>query len=99
MHGVFEENLVWSMIHQPILHTSTEEACDESCCSVIDGKLQLKHASAAKKVTNKNKIKKNILKMYQDVGIADQPKTEKQGRDDSSSVYNLTLLSFHIQDM
>jgi len=39
----------------PMLHTSTEEACEDKkfCCSVIDGKLQLKHAHAAtkKKVT------------------------------------------------
>jgi len=29
MQGVFEESLVWSMILQPILHTSTEEACED----------------------------------------------------------------------
>jgi len=29
VQGVFKESLVWSMIHQPILHTSTEEACDD----------------------------------------------------------------------
>jgi len=64
---VFEESLVWSMILQPILHTSTEEACEGrlNCCSVIDGKLQLKHESATKKVR---------IKMLRDVGIADQQK-------------------------
>ena len=36
---VFEQML-------PILHTSTEEAC-ETYCSVIDSKLQLKHTPAA----------------------------------------------------
>ena len=29
VHGVFGESLVWSMILQPILHTSTEEACED----------------------------------------------------------------------
>jgi len=29
MNGVFEESLVWLMIHQSTLHTSTEEACDD----------------------------------------------------------------------
>ena len=28
VHGVFEESLVWSVIHQPTLHTFTEEAYD-----------------------------------------------------------------------
>jgi len=41
--GVFEES---PMILQPILH---RKPVRETCCSVIDGKLQLKHASAAKK--------------------------------------------------
>jgi len=27
--GVFEGSLVWSMTLQPILHTSTEEACED----------------------------------------------------------------------
>jgi len=52
---VFEESLVWSMILQPILHRKPVRGL-ETCCSVIDGKLQLKHASAAKKSDmNKNK--------------------------------------------
>jgi len=38
--------------------------------AVIDGKLQLKHASAAKK----SDMNKNTLKMKQDIGIADQQK-------------------------
>jgi len=29
VHGVFEKSLVWSMIFQPVLHTSTEEACED----------------------------------------------------------------------
>jgi len=45
VRGVFEESLVWLMIIQPILHLLR----GETCCSLIDGKLQLKHASAAKK--------------------------------------------------
>ena len=40
---------------------------------------------------------KETFKMQRDVGIADQQKARKQGRDDSicSSVYNLTL---HIRE-
>ena len=36
------------MILQPVLHTSTEEACKGrlAALNVIDGKLQLKHVSA-----------------------------------------------------
>jgi len=45
VQGVFEESLVWSMILQPILHTFTVRT-DLVLC---DGKLQLKHASAAEK--------------------------------------------------
>jgi len=37
------------MILQPILHTSTEEDCEETGCSAIGGKLQRKHAPASKK--------------------------------------------------
>jgi len=44
---MFEESLVLSMIVQPILHRKPVRT---DCCSVIDGKLQLKHASTAKKV-------------------------------------------------
>ena len=44
---MFEESLVWSTILQPIPHTYTEEACEDR---LADGKLQFKHASAAKKV-------------------------------------------------
>ena len=49
-----------SVIHQPILHTFTEEACEDRlfCCSVIDGKPQPKHTSAAKK-SDINKTKKH----------------------------------------
>jgi len=39
------------MILQQILHTSTEEACDDILAALIDGKFQLKHAPAAKTVT------------------------------------------------
>jgi len=44
---------------------------------VIDGKLQLKHETAAKK-SDINKIKKKkTLKMLQDVGIVDQQKSRE----------------------
>jgi len=43
---VFEESLVCSMILQPTLHRKPME---ETCCSVLDGKLQFKHASVAKR--------------------------------------------------
>jgi len=40
----FEESLIWSMILQPILNASTEEACEDKLArSVVDGKLQFKH--------------------------------------------------------
>jgi len=56
---------------------------------VIDGKLQLKHAPVAKR-SDLNKTKKTLK--CNDVGIADQQKAGKQGRDDNinSSVYNPT---------
>ena len=31
---VFEESLIWSMILQPILHTSTEEACEDKLAAL-----------------------------------------------------------------
>ena len=37
------------MILQPMLHTSTEEAYKDRLAALIDSKLQLKHAPAAKK--------------------------------------------------
>jgi len=37
-----------SLILQPILHRKPVKG---DCCSVIDGKLQLKHVSAAEKMT------------------------------------------------
>jgi len=44
-----------SMILQPILHTSYWGSLwGQTCCSVIDAKLQLKHACASKKVTKKS---------------------------------------------
>ena len=46
VQGVFEKSLAWSMILQPILH---RKPVRETCCSVIDGKPQLKHACAAKR--------------------------------------------------
>ena len=42
-------NRAWSMILQPILLTCTEEACEDRL--LCDGKIQLKHAPAAKRVT------------------------------------------------
>jgi len=42
VQGVFEEGQVWSMILQPVLHTSTEEAREETCWWQI----QFKHVSA-----------------------------------------------------
>ena len=49
----------------------------QTCCSVIDGELQLKHASAAKKSDiNKTKSTKNVR-------IADQQKAGKKGRDNA----------------
>jgi len=47
-------NRAWSVILQPILHTSSEEAYEDRFAT--HGKLQLKHAPAAKK-SNINKIK------------------------------------------
>jgi len=38
-----------SLILQPILHRKPVKG---DCCSVIDGKLQLKHVSAAEKMTS-----------------------------------------------
>ena len=59
----------------------------QTCCSVIDGKLQLKHAPASKKVTYTR------LKNIKNVGRVDRQKAGKQGRDDiiNRSVYNPTL--------
>jgi len=59
---------------------------------VIEGKLQLKHAVAAKK-NDTNKSKKQI---YQHVGIAEQQKAGLQGRFDSinSSGYNSPMYLF-----
>ena len=34
VYGVFEESLVWSMILQQILHTSTEESCEDSLAAL-----------------------------------------------------------------
>ena len=56
MQKVFEESLVLSVILQPILHRKPVRGDLLLCGFVIDGKLQLKHASAAKKCDmNKNK--------------------------------------------
>ena len=59
VQGVFEESLVWSNILWPILHNQYfiywGGLWGQTCCSVIDGKLQLKHASAKKSDMNKNK--------------------------------------------
>jgi len=53
VRGGLEESLVWSMILQPI---QIRSMWGETCCSVTDGKLQLKHVPAAKKSDmNKNK--------------------------------------------
>jgi len=53
---------------------------------LFDGKLQLKHAPASKKVT---KTRRKALKM-EDVGIAaDQQKAGKQGRDDSVKQFSI----------
>ena len=49
-------------------------------------KLQLKHASAAKKVTNKRMKEKNSLKNVTRCRDSRSAKAEKQGRDDSSSI-------------
>ena len=59
MHGVFEESLVWSMICQPTLYTSTGKPVMTDLLLCDRWKLQLKRASAAKKVTNK-RIKKTF---------------------------------------
>ena len=56
---MFEESLVGSVILQPILHRKPVR----TDCSAIDGKVQLKHASAAKKSDkNKNKNIKSVTR-------------------------------------
>jgi len=54
---VFEESLVWSLILQPIPHKG------KTCFYVIDGKFQLKHASAAKKEVTRTRIKNIRVKL------------------------------------
>jgi len=56
MQGVFEESLVWSMILQPILHRKPVRG-DLLLLHPKDGKLLLKHASAAKKSDMTKNIK------------------------------------------
>ena len=83
------EQIPGTVIRQPMLHTSTKEASGDktSCYSVIDGKLQLKHARAANKKWHKKHWKCNKVLGYQD-----QQKAGKQCRKDSnSSVYRPTL--------
>jgi len=42
------EQMIGSVIHPPILQTSTEEACEDRVLLLCDGKIQFKHAPAAK---------------------------------------------------
>ena len=42
------EQMIGSVIHRQILQTSTEEACEDRVLLLCDGKIQLKHAPAAK---------------------------------------------------
>ena len=58
------DKLVWLIILQSILHTSTYwgSLWGQTCCSVIDGKIQLKHTSTAK-WTRINNIK-NVVRVF-----------------------------------
>ena len=48
------EQMIGSVIHRQILQTSTEEACEDRVLLLCDGKIQLKHAPAAKMTSSPN---------------------------------------------
>jgi len=55
------EQMPGSVILQPILQTSTEEACEDRLFNfVIDGKLQLKHDLLLNNEINKSKKTENV---------------------------------------